>query len=101
MQNLVLNSFQLVELEIGVLNLEQIAGLCVLVNEDPLPVAGQLCLHLKDALAFQHRCQDVKRRAVFGIVGFHQFAQERLGRFLTAIPLKEPPPASPKLIEAI
>ena len=46
MQNLVLNSFQLVKLEIGVLNLEQIAGLGVLVHENPLPITGQLSLHL-------------------------------------------------------
>jgi hypothetical protein len=77
MQNLVLNSFQLVELEIGVLNLEQIAGFRVLVNEDPFSLAGQLGLHLEDALAFQHGGQNVERRSVFGIVGLREFAQER------------------------
>src|SRR5688500_4829316 len=54
MQNLVLHPFKLVQLEVGVLNLEQIPGLAVLIYENPLAVARQLGLHLEDALSFQH-----------------------------------------------
>lgn len=80
--NVVLHGFELIELQVGIYNRKQVARPRLFVDENSMPVANQLFLHLEQSFAFEHRGKDVSRRDVLRIVQLDYFAQERFGGFL-------------------
>src|SRR5215831_16492457 len=81
-EDFMLDLLELVELKVWIFDLEKVARLGVLVNEDAAAVAGKLGFDFEDALAFEHRAQDVKGGGEFGIVGLNEFAEKGLCGFL-------------------
>lgn len=76
-----LDFLQLIELQVRVGNLEQVACLDVLVNEDALIVFHQLRFDFQQPFPFKHHGQNKSRRGVGRIILFDQFAQKRFGGF--------------------
>jgi len=76
-----LDGLQLVELQIGVNDRENVARKRVLVNKNTLTIAHNLLFDLEKALAFEHHCENVAGGDVLRIVELYEFAQKGLGRF--------------------
>ena len=79
--NVVLDLLELVELQIGVYDGEEVARGRLFVDENPLADAPELFFDFKQTLAFEHDGEDVAGRDVLRIVEFNEPAQERLGVF--------------------
>ena len=62
------NLLKLIELQVRIRDREDITGLGLFIYENPLAFALDLFLHLEDAFAFQHDCQNVSRRRVMRVV---------------------------------
>jgi hypothetical protein len=76
-----LDFLELVELQIGIDNGENVARDWMFVNENALAIPDNLLFDLEQALSFEHDCENVSCWDVLGIVEFDQFAQQGLGSF--------------------
>ena len=80
--HVVLDSVELIQVQVRVGNRENVAGLGLLVNEHALAFALELLLHLQDALAFEHDGEDEAGGSVPRGVPLDELPQERLGGVL-------------------
>jgi len=76
-----LHRLELVKLQIGIDDGENIPGSRLFVNENPPAIADELLFYLQQALAFEHDRQDIGRRDVLRIVELNELPQERFGVF--------------------
>ena len=69
-----LDGLQLVELQIGVNDSENVARNRVFVNKNTLTIAHNLLFDLEQALAFEHDSQNVAGGDVLRVVELYEFA---------------------------
>src|SRR5207249_904747 len=74
-----LDGLELVELQIGINDREQVARGRLLIDENPLPIAENLLFDFEEALAFEHDRQDVTGGNILRIVQSDKLAQQRFG----------------------
>ena len=72
----------MVQLQIGIADREEIAGLRLFVHEHALAISRELLFHLEQPFALQHDRQNIGRRNKFRIIDLDQLAQKRFGIFL-------------------
>jgi hypothetical protein len=82
LRHVVLDGFELVQVQVRVGDGKHVARLRLLVNEDALAVADDLLLHFQDSLAFEHHGEDERGGRVARVILFDELAQQRLGGFL-------------------
>jgi hypothetical protein len=76
--DVMLNLLQLVELQVGIDNGEQITSPGLLVNENAPPIANELFFDFQLALAFEHHRQDVTCGNEPRVIFFDKFAEKGL-----------------------
>ena len=76
-----LDGLELVELQIGINDGENVTGGRLFVNENALAIADDLLFDLEEALSFEHDGQDIASGNVLGVVEFDELSQKRLGGF--------------------
>jgi hypothetical protein len=81
-RDVALDLFELVELEVGVNDGENIAGLGMFVNKEAAAFARELFLDLEEAFALEHDGEDVAGGDVAWIVKGDEFAQKGFGGVL-------------------
>ena len=102
MRYVLLNGFQLVQVQIGVCDGENIAGFGMFVNKHPLTFARELFFYFEDAFAFQHHGENKCCGCMTRVVLLYEFAQygfrsvflngfNRLGcrRFIDPLPMRD------------
>jgi hypothetical protein len=78
----VLDLLQLIELESGIGDGENVAGPGVFVDEKAPVIRVDLLFNFQDAFAFQHHGQDVADGVILGVLGFNQGTEEGFGGLL-------------------
>ena len=81
-RDVALDLFELVQMQGRVNDGEHVSALRLFVNENPLPIAHDLLLHLENAFPLQHHGENECRRDVMRIVLLDEFSQKRLRGFL-------------------